>query len=107
LKKTEIIGEAGIVAAMKERVQLHERGVVEPKHIQDLDGQQKQVALQYLMFLKQKRNGIIKGPGCADGRKQRAHISKEEASSPTVAIESVMQLCSINAKESRDVAIAY
>ena len=104
-KGLKLFGEAGVVAVMKELVQLHERGVVEPKYIQDLDGQQKQAALQYLMFLKQKRNGIIKGRGCADGRKQRAHISKEEASSPTVAIESVMLSRTIDAKESRDVAI--
>ena len=92
-KGLKIFGEAGVIAVTKELVQLHERGVVEPKFIQDLDGDQKQAALQYLMFLKQKRNGIIKGRGCADGRKQRAHTSKEAASSPTVAIESVMLSC--------------
>ena len=57
------------------------------------------------MFLKQKRNGIVKGRGCADGRKQRDYMSKEEASSPTVAIESVMLSCVIDAKEERDVGI--
>ena len=103
-KGLKLFGKAGVVAVMKELVQLHERGVVEPKYIQDLDGEQKQAALQYLMFLKQKRNGIIKGRGCADGRKQRAHTTKEEASSPTVAIESVMLSCTIDAKEGRDVA---
>ena len=104
-KGLKLFGEAGVVAVTKELVQLHERGVVEPKYIQDLDGPQKQAALQYLMFLKQKRNGVIKGRGCADGRKQRAHISKEDASSPTVAIESVMISCTIDAKENRDVGI--
>jgi hypothetical protein len=56
-------------------------------------------ALQYLMFLKKKRNGIIKGRGCADGRKQRAYTAKEDASLPTVAIESVMLSCVIDAME--------
>jgi hypothetical protein len=104
-KGLKLFGEAGVAAVTKELVQLHERGVVEPKYIQDLDGDQKQAALQYLMFLKQKRNGVIKGRGCADGRKQRSHTTKEEASSPTVAIESVMLSCTIDAKENRDVAI--
>ena len=104
-KGLKLFGDAGVVAVTKELVQLHERGVVEPKFIQDLDREQKQAALQYLMFLKQKRNGIIKGRGCTDGRKQRAHTTKEEASSPTVAIESVMISCTIDAKENRDVAI--
>ena len=100
----KLFGEAGIDAVMKELVQLHERGVLEPKSAKDLDVEQRKDALQYLMFLKQKRNGTIKGRGCADGRKQRAYTTKEEASSPTVAIESVMLSCVIDAKEGRDVA---
>ena len=45
---------------------------------------QKKAALKYLMFLKQKRCGKIKGRGCADGRKQRVYKTKEETSSPTI-----------------------
>ena len=58
------------------------------------------------MFLKKKRCGTIKGRGCADGRKQREYTTKEETSSPTVAIESLMLSCIIDAKEGRDVATA-
>ena len=47
---------------------------------------------------------VSKGRGCADGRKQRAYTNKEEASSPTVAIESVLLSCVIDAMEGRDVA---
>eukprot|EP00978_Attheya_sp_CCMP212_P042400 scaffold257852_cov32-Attheya_sp.AAC.1 len=61
-------------------------------------------SLQYLMFLKKKSSGQIKGRGCADGRKQRKYTPKEDASSPTVAIESVMLTSVIDAKEGRDVA---
>ena len=102
-KGLKLFGDKGVIAVTNELVQLHERGVVEPKFIYELDGQQKRDALQYLMFLKQKRNGTIKGRGCADGRKQRKYTAKEEASSPTVAIESVMLSCVIDAKEKRDV----
>ena len=56
------------------------------------------------MFLKIKRNGDIKGRGCADGRKQREFISKEEASSPTVSTHPLMATCLIDAIEGRDVA---
>ena len=56
------------------------------------------------MFLKQKRTGQIKGRGCVDGRKQRLYTPKDEASSPTVATESVLLSCVIDAKERRDVA---
>jgi hypothetical protein len=49
---------------------------------------------------------IIKGRGCADGRKQQEYLTKEETSSLTVAIESVMISCTIDAHEGRDVATA-
>jgi hypothetical protein len=57
------------------------------------------------MFLKEKRTGQIKGRGCADGRPQRETTTKEEASSPTVAVESVLLSCTMDAHEERDVAI--
>ena len=56
------------------------------------------------MFLKKKRCGRIKGRGCADGRKQCEHTPKEDASSPTVAIESLVLSCTIDTREGRDVA---
>jgi hypothetical protein len=56
------------------------------------------------MFLKEKRCGRIKGRGCADGRKQRLWKTKEETTSPTVRIESLLISCMIDALERRDVA---
>jgi Reverse transcriptase (RNA-dependent DNA polymerase) len=55
------------------------------------------------MFLKQKRNGTINGLGCADGQKQHEYTAKEDASSPTVAIEPVMLTSVIDTKENRDI----
>ncbi len=78
--------------------------MIDPKHAATLSKEERKASLQYLMFLKQKRTGVIKGRGCADGRKQRPYTAKEDASSPTVAIESVMLSCLIDAKEHRDVA---
>jgi hypothetical protein len=97
-------GKAGINAVQAELKQLHDREVMQPVHANELSHDQKKASLQYLMFLKQKRCENIKGRGCADGRKQRATTKKEAATSPTVAIESVMQSCTIDAMESRDVA---
>ena len=56
------------------------------------------------MFLKAKRDGTIKGRGCADGRKQKLWFSKGETSAPTVMMESVFLTSVINAKEKREVA---
>ncbi|KAI2491042.1 Reverse transcriptase (RNA-dependent DNA polymerase) [Fragilaria crotonensis] len=101
-KGLKLFGEKGIDAIMKELDQLHTRKVLKPK--KNLNCKERRDSLQYLMFLKEKRNGIIKARGCADGRKQREFTTKEEASSPTVAIESVMLSCAIDARERRDVA---
>ena len=57
------------------------------------------------MFLKVKRTGEIKGRTVAGGNNQRGFISKEEASLPTVATESVLLTCIIEAQEERDVAV--
>jgi len=57
------------------------------------------------MFLKEKRTGEIKGRRCADGRKQREYMSKEENSAPTVSIEAVMLSSVIDAMEKRDVCL--
>jgi hypothetical protein len=77
---------------------------LEPRIANELTREEKRAALHYLMILKKKRNGRIKGRGCADGRKQRLHTNKEDASSPTVAIEAVMLSCVIDANERRDTA---
>jgi hypothetical protein len=103
-KGLQMFGEAGVEAVMQELKQLHDRSVIKPVNPQTLSHETKYNALPYLMFLKQKRTGKIKGRGCADGRKQRETMSKEEVSSPTVAIESVMISCTIDAHEERDVA---
>ncbi len=96
--------EKGEQAILKELKQLHDRGVIEPRKWDELTPEERKMALQYLMFLKEKRCGTIKARGCADGRSQRAYTPKEEASSPTVAIESVMISCTIDAREKRHVA---
>lgn len=65
----KVFGNAGIDAVLKELQQLHNCKVLEPKDVLALSQSDKKAALQYLMFLKKKRNGTIKGQGSADGRK--------------------------------------
>ena len=96
-------GEKGVEAVMKEIQQLHDREVIIPVETSELSREEKKAALAYLMFLTKKRCGRIRGRGCADGRKQRTTTKKEDASSPTVSIESVMISCTIDAEERRDV----
>ena len=61
--------------------------------------------LEYHLFLKQKRDHSIKGRMVAGGNKQRGHIDKTYATSPTAALESVLLTSTIDTKEGRDVAI--
>jgi hypothetical protein len=105
-KGLKVFGEAGAEAVVKEMKQLHQLNVIEPKAASMLTRAEKKASLEYLMFLKQKRCGRIKGRGCADGRKQRVYMSKEETSSPTVTTEGLFLSCIIDAKEGRDVATA-
>ena len=56
------------------------------------------------MFLKEKRDGSIKGRGCADRRPQREYITKEDSTSPTITIEALMLSSIIDAHERRDIA---
>ena len=101
----KVFGEDGVQAVKAEMQQLHDRKVMEPRQRKDLTPEQRRQALAYLMFLKRKRCGKIKGRGCADGRKQRDYISPEDAASPTVATEAVFLTALIDAIEGREVAV--
>ena len=86
-------------------LQLHDRKVMIAKKSVDLTRDQKREALEYLMFLKQKRSGKVKERGCADGHKHRAYIPREEATSTTAATMYLMLTSVIDALKDREVAI--
>ena len=75
--------------------QLDTMDVIEPIKAAKLTRAENKASLEYLMFLQQKRCRIIKGRGCADGRKQRMYMSKEDTSSPTVTTEVLLLSCVI------------
>ena len=104
-KGLKVFGQRGVNALMKELNQLLTRNVMHPVHARSLTREQKIGALKYLMFLKEKRSGEVKGRGCADGRKQRVYKTKEETHSPTVSNEAMFISAIFDAKERRDVAI--
>ena len=75
-----------------------------PLDANKLSKQEKKTAIASLIFLTEK-NGTIKARQCADGRKQRPFMLKEDSTSPTITTESIFITSVINAKENRDVAI--
>ena len=72
---------------------------MEPKTQKNDNGFLKKVALQYLMFLKQNTFRKIKGRVCADSRKQREYLTKDDTIAPTVATESLFLTCLVNTTE--------
>ena len=100
----KLFGEKGEAAISKEMQQLHDRKVMTPVKKNMLTDQERKRALNYLMFLKEKRDGTIKARGCADGRSQRVYKSKAETSSPTCKTETIFITAVIDATERRDVA---
>jgi hypothetical protein len=103
-KGLKVFAEQGAGALMKELRQVVVMDVMSGCHARELTREQKKRALRYLMFLKQKRCGLIKGRGCVDGRPQRLWKNKQDTTSPTVMIESLFLSCVMDAYEKRDVA---
>jgi uncharacterized protein YuzE len=98
-------GDEAFMDAQSEMNQLDFRNMFKPKHWRELSQVQRHTVLESHMFLKQKWDGKIKGRTMADGNNHRDYISKEDASSPAVATESVLMSCIIDADEERDVAV--
>ena len=68
-------GAAGSAVTHKEMKQLYSRKVSIPVDPSSLSRGDKSSALRYLMFLKQKRDGAVKGRCCANGSKYK--VNKE------------------------------
>ena len=83
----------GIDAVLKELKQMHTLKCVDLLHPSQVTKDMRQEALNYLIFLTQKKTGIIKGRGYADRRKQKAYIKKEDSAAPTVALAALFQSC--------------
>jgi len=101
----KLFGMDGELAVTKEMQQLHDRMVMKVTDAKEMTSEQRRDALAYLMFLKRKRCGKIKGRGCADGRKQRAWTDKADSSSPTIATAAMFLTVIVDAMEGRDVAV--
>ena len=74
------------------------------KHWYELTKEERTKALKYLMYLKETRDGRLKGRGCADGKPQQEYTKKIDTPSPTTSLATVMLTCMIDAFERRDVA---
>ncbi len=72
----------------KELTQMHEMQVFHPIKDGSLTRNEKKKVLLLLMFLKEKRDSLVKVCMCADGRKQKDGTwLKQDTMSPTEAME--------------------
>ena len=99
------MGEKGKQAVSKELLQIHMRDTFRPINSETLSKTEYDKVLESHLFLKHKRDHSIKVRIVAGGNKQRRHIDKIDATSPTAALESVLLTSTIDAKEGRDVDI--
>jgi hypothetical protein len=99
-------GEAAIAAIIKEVQQLDDLKVLDPIMAAALTPEERKRALNAITLIKEKRTGTLKGRTCADGRKQREYVKREDAASPALSTEGLYMTLAIDAKEERDVATA-
>ena len=69
----DLFGKKVDAAVVKELTQIHELETYEPILASDLSLEENNNALDYLLFITEKRNGDIKARKVADGRKQRTY----------------------------------
>ena len=91
---------------LKEFAQIKEKDIFFPIKASSLTPTQRRKALRKINLFKEKRDGVLKRHTCVDGRPQRAYIAKEDASSPTMFLDSPTTLFAIVAVEKRHVATA-
>jgi hypothetical protein len=102
IKKFETKGKAG---ETKELTQINDMSVFRPIEVESLTYDEWKVAISPLMFLKEKRDSLVKARMCANGRKQKNGTwSKQETTSPTVAMELVFITAVIDTHKGRKIA---
>jgi hypothetical protein len=98
-------GKDAKVAVEVKAMQLHWRNSFKPVQWKDVDEEKQKQILESHVFVKKKRSGQFRAHKVAGDNKQRDFISKENASTPTVATESVLLTSLVDAQENRGIAI--
>ena len=94
-------GKLAADALIAEWIQLDRLNVFEGAFFSGVSREFRRKALRLVQLIKKKRCGKMKGRTCANGRKQRSYISKEDAKSPTVTGEGLILSCVTDVHEGR------
>ena len=104
-KGLNMFGERAVAAMFKEYKHFDDMRVFGRAKKDVLTTHNKRPSLRAINLIKEKRCGKIKRHTCADGGPQRAYTPREEASTSTISLKSLMELLLIDAHKERDVAI--
>ena len=102
-KVIQKFGEDRIVAAKSELKQMHDRTCFWAMAVSELVCQEKERALDGLMFVTQKKSGEHKGHLVHNGKSAREWVSRENKSSPICFAESIMLTCTIDTIHRRNI----
>jgi hypothetical protein len=83
--------------------QLHWRYCFTPIDVASLSDDERRKTVDALMFLGKKRDKTVKGRMVYNSKPTREWLSREDSTSPTAALESIMLTAIVDAKEGRDV----
>eukprot|EP00978_Attheya_sp_CCMP212_P020733 scaffold59680_cov31-Attheya_sp.AAC.1 len=83
--------------------QLHNRVVLEPIRLTDMNPKERKRAMESLIFLVEKLDGTVKARTCGNGSTQREYIEREDAASPTASTGSIIITSVIDTKQTRDI----
>ena len=89
-KGSKLFGQRGYDATNKELDQLHRRTRFTPVSVSEMTATEKARAMEALMLLTEKKDGTVKGRLVYNGKPTREWLSREDSTSPTASLESVM-----------------
>jgi hypothetical protein len=101
IKKFQDRGKAGV---SKELTQMHDMEVFHPVTRDVLTKEERTKAIASLMFLKEKRDHLVKARMCTDGQKQRGDWKKHDTTSHTMSTEAVFITAVVNSYEECGIA---
>lgn len=102
-KGVKVFGARGVSAAKEELKQLHDRTCWRALAVKELTRQERERAMECLMFLTEKKTNDIKGRLAYNGKPTRDWITREDKSSPMAHTESILLTAGIDALQRRDV----
>ena len=100
-------GKKSVKSTEKEIGQLHNRKCFKPVQINDMTSQERRKAQVALPYLTEKKDGEIKGRVVYNGKPTREYLGREDSSSLTASLESILLTGMIDAHEGRDIMTTY